>query len=154
MKSDFFRYCYLYEKAGLYADSDLRCLQDFGPLTAGLDRGLLVLRPLKGRGKSRCLSSLMIIKRPHDPLLAVLIDTAVQNIENRCSNNIWEVTGPGILTELYRAQTPAASALLADFTFVRESEIRAYVEFHSKLEYKKMELHWTVAQKNRSIFSS
>jgi len=153
MRADFFRYCYLHKNGGIYVDADMACLRNLRELCKGLDRGLLFTRPAKLPRKGfRIPNGFMIITNKEDRLLAEVLSVAIKNIENRISNSVWDVTGPGIMTKLHNQQNRETSELFAGFKIVSEKDVRKFVNFCGGLSYKTSDRHWTIAQKSRSIF--
>lgn len=167
MRADLFRYCYLYVNGGVYVDADIGCSRNIKELTTGLDRGLLFSRTSLGKEKASdgvdrdisCTSvklpnGFMIVLKREDKLLRHVLESAVANIETRSCNNVWRVTGPGIMSQLYNSGKKEALELFAGFEIMPESRLREFVHFFGggTLKYKRSSQHWTTAQKTASIF--
>jgi mannosyltransferase OCH1-like enzyme len=146
MKADFFRYCALLVHGGVYADADIERVGDIAQLFNSCHRGVLFTR------QTRIANDFMIMRAPADPLMRHVLNQAILNIESRASNSVWQVTGPGIMTKIYKENYCEFVDLFRDIDILAISRIRRYVQFHWSLEYKKEESHWTIAEKARSIF--
>jgi mannosyltransferase OCH1-like enzyme len=146
MKADFFRYCALSAFGGIYADADTACLGGIKQLYDSCARGLLFVR------HGNIANYFMIVKEPSDPLIQYALSQAILNIETRSANDVWKVTGPGIMTMLRNSKTSNSDALFKGFDIVPIQEVKKYVSFNWSLEYKKGPDHWTTAQEHRSIF--
>lgn len=133
MRADYFRLCALEAFGGMYVDADVRIKR------AGLERiakgkGLLFIR------NNNVANDLMIANFPGADILRYARRTATQNIEARLKGGVWSVTGPGILTKLYRED----ETLFDGWTIVSLERMRDFVQFVSKkeLRYKSGEDHW------------
>lgn len=150
MQADFFRYCILYKHGGIYIDADIRLgegkFDALKEIIDSTDRGLIMTR------QKAIANDFIFVRRPEDPLIAKVIETATANIENKISNNVWEVTGPGIMTQLYES---GEHTDLFDNYFVSDFKImREIVEFKWRLNYKKGDGHWTKMQEKQSIYTN
>jgi len=153
MKSDFFRYCYLHARGGVWVDADVGCVRSLYPLFSALERGLLCVRPAQMPGRIRLVNWLLVVKKPGDRLFERIIADCIRNIEERSSNNIHVVTGGGVSTSLYHSQDAHERALFDGFRIVQASNLTSYVSLVDDLAYKTTSRHWTIVQKERSIFS-
>lgn len=147
MQADFFRYCALYVLGGLYVDADT-CPSGEGlaAFLAGHERGVLMRRQM------RIANDFLYFSRPGDPLLAKVIDIACTNILSRTSNNVWLVTGPGIMTDL--VSTEKTASLFSEFSIINVADIKAHVKFIWKMDYKDTSDDWRTASESASIFKS
>jgi hypothetical protein len=144
MQADFFRYCALFVDGGLYADSDIALRGDLREILVSTGRGLLIDR----RGK--VANDFMFFREARDPLLRRTIDEAIINIEQRRSNSVWDVTGPGILTRIYEAEPNQ----FAGFTLRPAREFRNALDFQWDLEYKQSDNDWrSYGRLGKSIFA-
>jgi mannosyltransferase OCH1-like enzyme len=152
MKSDLLRLCVLLVQPGLYVDSDFRRQRaPLMPLFGRLTRGLLYKKEFAFQ-PPRITNSVIVVSEPGDRLLRVLLQTAVDNIERRISNNVWEVTGPAIATRLFRELGPAHD-LFDGFELWSSEDLEPYLQHVSKLQYKSSADHWVMAQAAGSIFA-
>ena len=94
------------------------------------------------------------VRTADDPLIRRAFETAMTNIRARTSNNVWKVTGPGILTQLHRSDDPADRALFDGFDLITVKELKRWVGFEWTLDYKQEAEHWTTAMGEGSIFRS
>ena len=134
MQADFFRYCALYQEGGVYIDADTERTGDLAGFIADEKRGELMKR------QNRVANDFLFFRTPGDPLLNKVIERAILNIEDRISNNVWLVTGPGIMTHMYGddAQRSSFDAM----TFLDVRDVRKVVRFRNDLEYKNSDSDW------------
>jgi mannosyltransferase OCH1-like enzyme len=154
MKADFLRYCFLYRYAGLWADADLGCLRNLYPLYRHLDRGLLFSAPGRSPDGMRLVNWFLAVTRPEDPLLKLVIERCLHNIENRIGNNVHTVTGGGLLTALHRSPDALIRSLFEGYKIIPAVSLRTAMTRAGGLEYKATEAHWTIAQRHGSIFAN
>ena len=147
MKSDYFRYCALHALGGLYVDAGTQCVQPANLLTTGAGRGLLL------SVNRRVRNGFMFFRRPNDLLMEYAIAAATKNIAERASNNVWEVTGPGILTRLYYENSPTRDEAFRDITIIESRNTRPFFLFRWDLDYKRNGSHWSHRQAIASIFA-
>jgi hypothetical protein len=71
----------------------------------------------------------MIAKNANDPLMAFALHAAIRNIEERKSQSVWAVTGPGILRSAYVAEQ--STHLFSGFEIVKmhSPAVRNVVQF-------------------------
>jgi len=146
MQADLFRLCALYAFGGVYMDADIGNLGRNERLFTSGDRGLLFIRHRK------LANDLMVVHNKSDALIKYALDRAVENVASRKTGGAWAVTGPGILTELYRA-TSGDHPLLRGFDISDAVTMRQEFGFNWELSYKKSESHW-VNLKDASIYSA
>ncbi|QYK43084.1 MAG: hypothetical protein KF887_08310 [Paracoccaceae bacterium] len=145
MQADFFRYCALFADGGFYLDADTEPLGDLSALAAPAARAMLMDR------RGRIANDVMFFRKPRDPLLLRVIRSATRNIERATSNNVWEVTGPGIMTRL--RSDPAEAGLFDGIDLRPVAEVGEAVRFVWKLDYKAGADDWRSAHKDaRSIY--
>jgi hypothetical protein len=149
-RSDLFRLCALYLYSGVYVDADQSCVSPLYPLYQSCARGCLYFRMHVYLAMIVIPNNFMIVRRKRDPLLARMLETAVENIEKRLCNDIWTITGPGVATYLWR---DGEVALFDGFNMVSEVHIRRFVRFHGDLAYKGQGLHWMNWQLRENIFN-
>lgn len=134
MQADFFRYCLLHAEGGFYVDADTEPLGDLSELARTASRAMLMDR------RGRIANDVMFFRLPGDPLLARVIDRAVANIERGTSNNVWEVTGPGIMTGLF--SNPATAPLFDGIDLRPVTEVGRAIRFVWTMDYKAGEEDW------------
>jgi mannosyltransferase OCH1-like enzyme len=144
MKADFFRYCVLYQIGGIYVDSDIQALSPIIDLYDSTNVGLLFVRDQKRVG-----NDFMLFKNIKHPLLEYAINTAYYNIINKIGDNVWKVTGPWIVTELYRKHQIEPDKIFEGLDLVPIQIIKQFVRFCWDMNYKKAETHWV---KNTNIY--
>lgn len=149
MQADFFRYCALYVHGGIYIDADIKLAEGkfdkFHKLIASCNHGLVMPR------RRAIANDFIFIRNPGNLLIKKVLEQAIINIEQRQSNNVWKVTGPGIMTELYR-EKEQNEELFKDLNIVEYDITREFLEFKWNLRYKKGDGHWTNAQQEHSIY--
>lgn len=152
MQADFFRYCALYHFGGLYVDADIGLrdgkFESLKKLLQSCENGLIMTR------EKAIANDVIFVRHAKSPLIKNVLDIAVSNIENRSSNNVWQVTGPGIMTKLYHNRVKDKFKLFEVFEIKSFKIIREIVNFKWDLKYKNGEGHWTEAQKTKSIFKN
>jgi mannosyltransferase OCH1-like enzyme len=148
MKSDYFRYCALYALGGLYVDAGTQCVRPASLLTTTVGRGLLL------SVEGRVINRFMYFRNRNDVLMEHAIAAATRNIAARLSNNVWEVTGPGILTRLYNETSPTRDEAFRDISIVETRNTKPYFLFRWDLDYKRNASHWSRRQAVASIFTS
>jgi mannosyltransferase OCH1-like enzyme len=159
MKADFFRICALLIRPGIYVDADTRRSgglfrnqrrnehsSSLEQLYQKLARGLLFCR------ERRIANGFMIVKRERDPLLLAILSKAIDNIENRVSNNVYVVTGPAIATKFFN-ELGAEHEFFQGFEFWTQEALLPYMKMVGRLSYKQTDDHWLNAQKCNSIFT-
>lgn len=134
MQADFFRYCALYHEGGAYVDSGTHAGGDLAKHISEAERGMLMKRDTK------IPNGFMYFKKAKDPLLKQVIEQGIANINSQLSNNVWQVTGPGIMTNMYQdiEKKPAFDGI----TFTDISVIREIVRFRHDLEYRSEDTDW------------
>lgn len=152
MKADIFRYCALLTRGGIYVDADSEYVGGLRECYTSGRRGVLIQRRTKLQGIV-IANGFMAFASAGDSLLQITLDTAIANVERRASNDVWSVTGPGIMTSLFASDNPCHAAQFEGFRIVplRFLDGKVFV-FRDDLHYKKTLGHWPVAQKRRSIF--
>ncbi len=150
MQADFFRYCALYQYGGMYVDADIKLgdgkFDDLNELIQSSENGLIMTR------EKAIANDVIFIRKPKSPLIKYVIEKVISNIENKVANNVWQVTGPGIMSTLYKDGSPKEKALFEPHRVESYKIIRNIVEFKWNLNYKEGDGHWTSAQESQSIF--
>lgn len=146
MRADLFRYFFLLREGGLYIDADFSCNQSLLPLIEKGPAGCLYAH------KGGITNSMICVRESGHPLMERVLADAIANIENRKSNNVWGVTGPGIFQRLYSHKEKLG--FFDEFGIVDDDEFFTYFDAVPGLDYKSEDKHWTVARdKGLSIFN-
>lgn len=147
MQADLFRYCALFADAGLYIDADTANGGGMAAMLEGCGRGSIMNR------QTKIANDFLYFAAPGDPLLAAVVERAVSNVEGEVSNNVWQVTGPGIMTALYAAA--ATKPMFDGLRLLPVETVRKVVLFRWNLDYKKSEEDWrgALAPGGKSIFN-
>lgn len=134
MQADFFRYCALWQEGGVWVDADVLNGGRLPSVLSPIARGVLMTR------KERVANDFLFVQNSRDTLLSSVIEQAIHNIERRISNNIWPVTGPGIITNLFNDERK--KHLFNDFLIYRARRFEGILKFKADLPYKSTESHW------------
>ena len=134
MQADFFRYCALYVEGGVWVDADTASLGLLADYLDPRQRGLLMMR------QTRVANDFLFVSQPKDALFARVIENAVQNVEQGISNNVWLVTGPGIMTKLH--ENEETRGLFDGYQMRSVLEVREKLRFQQEMEYKKTDDDW------------
>ncbi|GAB3098979.1 hypothetical protein G8770_02760 [Aestuariicella hydrocarbonica] len=141
MRSDFFRVAYLLEYGGVYIDAGTACWSNIDSLLGDSDK-LVVVKKWHGG-----ICNGFVASPPGNPVLSLIFDRIVNNIQSQVSNDIWRVTGPGVFNEVKEL---CEDRLLKILT---QSECQNYFSFVNDLSHKKSN-HWSKRQEFESIFAS
>lgn len=96
-RADFWRYCMLYKFGGVYADAKTTCLRPLDEILRPDDE-LILVRDLP----STCLLNGFIACRPNHPLLGIVIDMVLENIESRTyGTSPLDITGPHVFGKAF-----------------------------------------------------
>lgn len=134
MQADFFRYCALYHEGGVWVDADSKNSGKLAAFIADAGRGMLMNR------EQRIANDFLFVRAPGDPLFEKVVAQAIENIENRTSQNVWMVTGPGIMTHMHL--DPLRKPWFNGFEIRPAREVREIVVFCNDLAYKTSEDDW------------
>ena len=140
MQADLFRYCALFIEGGVYLDADSENRGGLAKVIAEVAKGLLASR--RNGPQVKIINGFLFVRSPGDPLFERTIGIAIENIERRVSNNVWEVTGPGIMTGLYR---DAATRSLFDGFDIRPNNRLGEAYAFLTLPYKGTLDDWRVS---------
>ena len=106
MQADYFRYCAVLVRGGIYVDADFRCVGPLRPLLGEAEQAKLFERVGLRRARlwvqpyPTVMNSVFAFRSPGHPLLRLALDVATANVERRQAENVWAATGPGIFTSL------------------------------------------------------
>lgn len=135
MQADLFRLCMLHAFGGIYVDADIANLGRNETLLERGGRGYLFHR------RGNLANDVMVVHRPEDPLMAFALEQAMENIEQGRGANVWQMTGPGILTAAYNRLGPD-DPLFRGFRFGKVEDLRQHVGFRWDLPYKELDTDW------------
>jgi hypothetical protein len=82
-------------------------------------------------------------RRPGEPLMERAMLTSIGNIERRLSNNVSDVSGPGMMTRLHG--DAATRPLFDGFVIEPRPSVGRAVRFVSRMAYKRTPADWRVA---------
>lgn len=147
-KSNLFRYAYLAERGGLWADIDDRALAPVDGILTG--RSLVVVRESLG-----AVADNVLAVAPGHPALAATRDEALRNVAEGFAESPWLANGPGLLTRhvavwLIDGDVDGAYAIVPGYLLARR------VSMHEGLAYKETPLAWDVlpdVEANRAHWS-
>lgn len=93
-QADFWRLLVLYKHGGVYLDIDAHVVWPLGWIVRPQEEEIYVLT------KRGDISNYFIASKPGNPNLARMIELVCRNIEERRSNNVYELTGPGVFNRV------------------------------------------------------
>jgi len=92
-QADFWRVAVLYQHGGVYLDIDAHLVRSLNDVIRGRQEVFLLTRDGE-------ITNYFIASAPQNPKLRAILDTFVTNIEQRSSDNVYELTGPGVFNAL------------------------------------------------------
>ncbi len=143
MRSDFFRYAFIYNEGGIYVDAGIDCLK---PLTDWLDFSQQLVLVKKPKGGGRLING-FIAATAQVGFLQVILAQCLSNIKSQSANNVWLVTGPGVINNLVKNR-----AIKPQIQIVEFAEFKQYCHIFNNLDHKKT-IHWSLVQKDQSIYA-
>jgi mannosyltransferase OCH1-like enzyme len=148
MQADFFRYCVLYVYGGVYVDADTKNSGRLPDLLQGRRNGLLMTR------ETRVANDFLYVREAKAQLYEKTIEGAIDNVEREISNNVWIVTGPGIMTRFHH--DPDSRYLFEPYDLEPARVVREFVLFQHDLGYKKGDDDWraSLGVKGSPIFKN
>lgn len=165
MKADLFRYCSLYAGGGVYIDADIgnsgtafdfisdaiggkTGFRRFLPIGLNGSKGVLMFRVTKKDGivHHRLTNDVLIAHRKKLPLFGALVELSCENIRNEISQNVWVVTGPGVLNQLKKKEN--GDELFEDFNLVSIFKFKQHLKFVWQMDYKNGEDDWRPKDKD------
>jgi mannosyltransferase OCH1-like enzyme len=93
-QADFWRVLVLQKYGGVYMDIDAHLVWPLEKILKP-DQEELFLQIKTGE-----ISNYFIASKPNNPNLAAIIDQIVENIENESSENVYDLTGPGVFNKV------------------------------------------------------
>ena len=97
-KADFFRYCYLYMKGGIWTDITSVCVE---PLDNILDNNpdvdCFLTRDIVSKKRKKCVHGIynsFMISKPKNPILLNLINHIVKEVKKSDNKGLFNITGP------------------------------------------------------------
>lgn len=92
-QADFWRVAVLYKYGGVYLDIDAHLVRSASAIVRGRNEVFLLTRDAE-------ITNYFIASEPMNPKLGLVLERMVVNIEQRSSDNIYELTGPGLFNKL------------------------------------------------------
>ena len=94
MQSDYFRYCAVWAKGGVYVDADFQCLAPLAGLLGQAPQSLML------SWDGHIVAGLMMCRPPGDPFVRACLDLSTANIEARALSSAYTAAGPGVINAL------------------------------------------------------
>jgi mannosyltransferase OCH1-like enzyme len=137
MQADVFRLCVLFDQGGIYVDADQGNRGRNGSFTDTTARGHLFYR---NGHKGLICNGLMSFFDRHDPLVGELLERVSANVETKIDNRVWNVTGPGVISQLF-ADVGAEHPLFQNVRIHTLLDLAHAMRF-VRCEYKASPTHW------------
>jgi mannosyltransferase OCH1-like enzyme len=157
MRADVLRIVAITLFGGVYIDADEKCLRSLDELICE-ERAILYSVPARvGRGRrhlrdtepnATIIRNGFIASPPRHPFFLRVRDKIFANIRTHESNNIWEVSGPGVINREWAASDQDIRSSLLILT---RREMYRYVEVNWNHPYRTEEGHWSDQMKLRPI---
>ena len=93
-KADFWRYCILYKRGGVYLDIDSDIIGKLDKLITSSDKAIISRESCENQFVQWCL-----MFSANHKVLEICINKCKDNILNKKTNNIWYLTGPRVFSE-------------------------------------------------------
>lgn len=143
MQSDLFRVLEIYKNGGFYMDLGIELLRS--PLEfMSPEREIILYRRWHGRIVNNIFSA-----KPYNPILSMIKEKILNNIEARVANDVWHVTGPKVWNDATDTGRLSEGIKIIDHKDIAGKT----VIFHQKLHHKSGGRHWSDTQKSYSIFN-
>ncbi len=148
MRADFFRYAWLLVHGGAYVDADVKNLGGAGAVFRATDRGCLFLRDADKRAMGegwragRIPNGFLYVRNPRDPALAYVLEQATENVTQQISNDVWEVTGPGIMTAVWGEGGTRSDDFFDGFTIHAFEDVAERVAGFGHMGFKNRDTYW------------
>lgn len=140
MRSDFFRVGYILKNGGMYIDAATRAERQL-PSEFFSDGVLRLMRKWHGG-----VWNGFIVANKNDPFLGGVFQRIIENIRSRRKNDVWAVTGPGVINELLKDNSELVE-------IIDQKDLKVFFSLVNDLKHKK-ESHWSKIQNKQSIFDS
>jgi hypothetical protein len=141
MRSDVFRVAYILRFGGVYIDAATCSISNISGLFNG-EESLHLMRKRHGG-----LWNGFIAAPPSHPMVQEIWNQILKNVQNRMSNNVFLVTGPGVFNDLVDSDNRNKERL----SITEQSDATKFFKLVNELGHKKNN-HWSNVQKNKSIF--
>lgn len=95
MQADYFRYCAIVAKGGIYVDADFQCERPLDTLLARAPHALLLV------WEGHLMNGFIMTRTSRHPCLSACLSFATENIELRRFTSPYRVTGPALMTSIW-----------------------------------------------------
>lgn len=116
-RADFWRYCIMYKKGGIYLDIDACIYQSLDRLIGEHDRAIISREQNEGIFVQWC----MMFEAGH-PILKETIAQVIQNVLAKTTTDVFHLTGPGVFTWVINTQL-LATRLIAKPYFAKDEDL-------------------------------
>ena len=106
MQSDYFRYCAIWAKGGVYVDADFQSIAPLGGLLDQAPRSMMLV------WDHHLVAGLLMARASGDPLVRACLDLTTANIEARWGRNAYIAAGPGVINAVRWLIDPASRPLV------------------------------------------
>jgi mannosyltransferase OCH1-like enzyme len=137
-QADFWRVLVLQKYGGVYMDIDAHLVWPLEKILTP-DQEELFLQIKTGE-----ISNYFIASKPNNPNLAAIIDQIVENIENETSENVYDLTGPGVFNKVLGDRNVPKRYYL--YTCNQGNFTNEYFQYIDKPQGK-----WTKEQKKTAV---
>jgi mannosyltransferase OCH1-like enzyme len=144
MKSDFIRLCYLFKHGGVYVDVDEECLGEPDKIISFLRFSDLVAPT--STGVPRYFNNNLIATTAGHPVIQIALGEVVPLLQSGEKLNIWNTTGPGLLTKSIVKYAAASRESARRVAAMSDDYLRSLCRPRYSLEYKsRPEGNWRLA---------
>ena len=153
-RADVFRCAVLFLQGGVYVDADQQCMKPLDTLLEGVDADALLyhvpFRHKSGAVRWRLRNDFMA-GPARSPFFGRALATIFNNIRTRSSQNVWALTGPGVIRATYDALPPH---LASHVLILGRERAFQYTRPNYQLDYVKEQGHWSEQMKNMDIVTA